>query len=272
MRNRDLVIGAATNCSMQEIQIWCNSIDQSNFTGAKALVVYDVGDDVRACLQQKGYTTLEGNKLHKRIVVQRFKDIPELVSQKLGNDFRYIIATDVFDVVFQSNPSKWLETNLWDKKINVGSECIAYKDEDWGRDNLRASFGADVYDNHKDNIIYNAGTIAGEFDTMLTLFQDIYEMSIQAGTPNADQAALNVLIHTDKYKSVTNFATMQSGWCCQAGTVAHPNIVAKYANSLTEPLPVFIDGVCYTSEGVEFALVHQYNRVPEWREAYGKYK
>lgn len=269
-KTNDIVIGAVTNCHFHQIELWCNSLDQSGFSGTKALIVYALSNQLRDTLEQKGYKVIDGKHLERKIVVQRFKDIPELVVEQLGSSFRYVIATDVFDVVFQSDPSNWLTENMNSKLVNVGSECIRYKDESWGQGNLISSFGHDVYNQHKDNVIYNAGTVAGDFNSMMSLFMDIYNLSITSSIDNADQAALNILIHSDKYKDVTNFASMESAWCCQAGTVAHPDVVNRYRPYLTEPEPVFNGGECFTSKCQMFTLVHQYNRVPQWQDAFNQ--
>ena len=65
-----------------------------------------------------------------------------------------------------------------------------------------------VHEANKDNLIYNAGTISGKFDTMIDLFLNIY-MVCQGTNPyiegggGPDQAALNVLL------SSCNFLTYE---------------------------------------------------------------
>ena len=95
----------------------------------------------------------------------------------MKGQYNRIITTDVKDVIFQTNPSIWLDENLGDKEINVACESIAYKDEEWGTNNLMKSFGPLVHEECVNNPIYNAGTISGKLDTMVDLFLNIYMLS-----------------------------------------------------------------------------------------------
>ena len=88
-------------------------------------------------------------------------------------ELKNVITTDVKDVIFQTNPSEWLERKLGYNRVNVASESIKYEDEEWGKNNLLKSFGQAIYDEHKENTIYNAGTIAGKVEHMIGLFLNI---------------------------------------------------------------------------------------------------
>ena len=42
--------------------------------------------------------------------------------------------------------------------------------------------------------------------------------------------------------------------------------MAGFRPHLLEAEPSFVDGIVYTSKGKPFAIVHQYDRVPEWKK------
>lgn len=277
---KDIVIGCITGYTFDKIKPWVNSLDQSGFDGVKAMVVYNVDYDTVEELVKRQYTVLALGKddANKRftykqdfsIVVERFLHMWYFL-KKLQGQYRYIISTDVKDVVFQTNPSKWLEDNIGDKKINVACESIRYKDEEWGSANLFKSFGPLVHDHNKDNLIYNAGTISGDFDTMLDVFLNIYMMCNAAsghyieGGGGPDQAALNILLNMKPFKDITNFAMSEDGYAAQLGTTG-PQIAGKYGDKLVEKSPILVDNVVCTSDGKPFSIVHQYDRVPEWKQ------
>ena len=61
-------------------------------------------------------------------------------------------------------------------------------------------------------------------------------------------------------------ANSEDGYAAQLGTTG-PQIVNKYKEKLVELEPLFKDsGVVVTNGGTTFAMVHQYDRVPEWKE------
>lgn len=275
----DLIVGCITGYNFDKIRPWVNSLDNCGFQGTKVMICYNVDFETVAELTKRNYTILafrrneEEAKFEYRenfsIVVERFLHLWHLLKPFRGQ-YRYIVTTDVKDVIFQSNPITWLEENLGDKEINVACESIRYKDEDWGKNNLLKSFGPLIYDNSEDNMIFNAGTISGKFDTMLDLFLNIYMLCngtthFVEGGGGPDQAALNVLLSLEPYKRITNFSMSEDGYAAQLGTTG-PQIFEKYGDKLIEKPPMMKDGLVCTSEGKPFSIVHQYDRVPSWKQ------
>lgn len=275
---KDVVIGAITNYDFDKIKPWVNSLDRCGFDGVKVMLCYNIDFATVEELIKRNYTILAfgKNEEQKRyeynidfsIVVERFLHSWYFL-KRLEGEYRYLIATDVKDVIFQTNPSKWLEDNIGDKQINVACESIRYKDEEWGNHNIFKAFGPLAHDTLKDNLIFNAGTVSGRFDTMLDLFYNIYLLCngtshrIEGGG-GPDQAALNILLNMKPYKDITNFAMSEDGWAAQLGTTG-PQILSRYGSKLVESTPTFKDGKVCTSTGKPFAMVHQYDRVPEWK-------
>ena len=276
---KDMVIGCITGYDFEKIKHWVNSLDQSGFDGTKAMICYNIDYQTVEELVKRNYTIFAFNrnensqrfeyKENFSIVVDRFFHMWYFL-KKFRGTYRYIISTDVKDVIFQTNPSIWLEKNISNKKINVACESIKYKDEEWGNHNLFKSFGPLIHEEVKENLIYNAGTISGEFDTMIDLFLNIYMLCngtshyIEGGG-GPDQAALNILLNMNTYKNITNFALSESGYAAQLGTTG-PQILGRYGSKLVEKTPILVDNLICTSDGRPFSIVHQYDRVPQWKQ------
>lgn len=277
---KDIVVGCITGYDFEKIKPWVNSLDTCGFTGTKAMICYNVDYETTEELVKRGYTifAFKKNDVARRfeykenfsIVVERFYHLWYFL-KGLKGQYRNIITTDVKDVVFQTNPSLFLERVIKDgKKINVACESIRYKDEDWGDNNLLKSFGPLIHEHNRDNLIYNAGTISGDFDTMIDTFLNIYLLCNGSnpfieGGGGPDQAALNVLLQLEPYKSITNFAMSEDGYAAQLGTTG-PQIQGKYGDRVVEKCPILVDNMVCTSNGQVFSLVHQYDRVPEWKK------
>lgn len=277
---KDIVIGAITNYKWDQIKCWVNSLDQSGFNGLKVMLCYNISYEVAEELSKRNYTIfafkkndeekrLEYSKENFNICLDRFLHIWYFLS-KLQNkqEYRYIIATDVGDVIFQSNPSEWLEANIGNKEINVGSECIQYKNEEWNKQNMYLSFGPMVYEDMQDKLVYNAGAIAGRFDAFVDLCKTIFLTC--GGSPvhvpgggGPDQAALNVLLNTNAYKNITNFAKSSDGWAAQLEIMANPNKIEKLKDFINEPRLQIQNGEVYTFDNKKYCIVHQYDVVPE---------
>jgi len=279
---RDVIVGCITNYNFDQIRPWVNSLDKSGFTGLKVMLCYNIGYDVVSELTNRNYSILAFGKDDEKkslfysndpfnICLERFFHLWFFLSKmKEKEEYRYLISTDVKDVIFQRNPSEWLENNLGDKLINVSSESIRYCDEEWGNNNLKESFGPIIHDKFKNNIIYNAGTVSGKFDSLIDLFLNIYlscggSPKFVKGGGGPDQAALNVLLNTDVYKRITRFTNSEEGWAAQLGTTGQ-QISWKYSDKLIEPAPIIKDNLVCTSKGEPFYIVHQYDRNLEWKK------
>lgn len=280
---KDIVIGSITNYKWDQIKYWVNSLDQSGFDGLKIMLCYNIDYDVAEELSKRNYTVfafkkndenqmLEYPKENFNICLERFLHIWYFLKNiKDKEQYRYIIATDVGDIFFQTNPSEWLEKNLKDKKINVSSEAIQYKNEEWNKQNMYLSFGPLMYEHMQDEIVYNAGTIAGEFNHFLDFCQSIFLTS--SGSPvhvpgggGPDQSAMNVILRNKFFSEVTNFAKSEDGWAAQLEVMANPNKIQKLGSFILEPLLKIENNEVLTHKGEKYCIVHQYDVVPELSE------
>jgi hypothetical protein len=277
---KDIVVGAITGYDFDKIKPWVNSLDTCGFTGTKFMFCYNINFATVEELTKRNYIVIAFNKNevtkqftynkeYFSIVVERFYHMWYFLKKYIGQ-YRYIIATDVKDVIFQTNPSIWLEKNIGNKEINVACESIQYKDEHWGSHNLFKAFGASIHEHCKNNLIYNAGTLSGKFDTMLDFFLNIYMTCMGApmfieGGGGPDQAAVNIILNMQPYKNITNFAMSEDGYAAQLGTTG-PQIKNIYGDKLVEESPIMINNTLCTSKGIPFTIIHQYDRVPGWKE------
>ena len=286
---KDLVIGAITGYNFDAIEPWVNSLERSGFDGDKAMLCYNISFDVANELTKRGFKVfgfeqneedrlLEYTKPGFNVVVERFLHMA-FVLRELDTKYRYIISTDVKDVIFQRNPSEWLEENdSGSNKVVAASESIGYEQEDWGNFNLFRSFGIQIYHTFRNRIVSNAGVMAGDFEYMLDLYMQIKLLCDAApahyieGGGGPDQAAYNVLINSHPWKELTLTAKSEDGWAAQLGTTG-PQIQDRYGKFITEPLPTIKDGIVCTSTGEPFYIVHQYDRVPQWKnDVLARYK
>ena len=278
-KDNDIVIGFITGYKYDhKVKNWVESLIDSGFTGTKMMITYNIDKDVVDKLESKGFTVipLQVNGQFN-IVNVRFLHIWQFL-KNIANKPRYIIQTDVADVVFQCNPSDWLEQNIGDKKLCASAEGLKYKDESWGIHNMFKSFGPLAADYMQNTPIYNAGVTAGTYEEYIDLCYNVSLLCNGApqfveGGGGPDQAALNLLLSLKPYKDITLYTNHDDGWACQCGTTVDPNKIDKFRPNLLSPEPVWKDGKVFTSTGKEYSIVHQYNRVPEWNQFYlNKYK
>ncbi|CAB4222693.1 hypothetical protein UFOVP1655_185 [uncultured Caudovirales phage] len=276
MGKRSLIIGAATGYNYNQLKPWIESINECGFDGDKVLVLGEASKETRQKIVEQGFQIVEMIKVDAPIHVARFLSIYDYLIETWMH-YDYVITTDVKDVYFQTDPTEWLDNNIKDPdvphqiptycyNIIAASESIRYKDESWGDQNLMETYGPYVYELCKDNIIYNVGTIGGTSEYVKDLMFNIFTNAINRPIPIVDQAVFNVLIQTEPYLSTTFFADQKDGWACQAGTTVDPSKIERFRPFLTEAEPIFEDGIVKNSLGEPFCIVHQYDRVPEWKK------
>jgi hypothetical protein len=274
----DAVVGCISGLCFEQIAPWVGSLDACGFYGRRIVIHVRVDSQTIAELNRRGYETYDASCIHSagirifkddsdhdEISVNRFFYIWYFLSQvAVAPSARYLIATDVSDVVFQRNPTLWLEQNLGQKRLVVGCESLRFEHEPWSARKMQECYGPHVWAAYRRELIYNAGTIAGEFRTVIDLCLQIYFLAPGDRVLFSDQHALNLLLGSAVYREITRFASSEDGWACQAGTTADPNYLQKVGPHLTGPAPSFDGEFVRTAAGEIFTLVHQYNRLPEW--------
>ena len=270
---KDLIVGCATNYNWSQLKYWVNSINASGFTGDKVLILMNCDKDTVEKVSNAGFDIIafgqddKGNLVYNSsmmVHVERFFHIYKLIKDK---EYRFVITTDVKDVVFQKNPSEWIEKNLSETQdLIFSSESIQYKNEPWGNQNLLETFGSQIYEDFKNGIIFNVGVLAGRSYAMRDLMMNIFASCIHRPIKICDQSTFNFLISQHPYLRTSSYNSSESGWACQLGTTADPSKIEQFRPFLLEPSPKMEGDKVVTSTGIEYTIVHQYDRVPEWRK------
>lgn len=276
---KDLIIGSASNYSWAVIKYWVNSIKQTGYDGDIALVGSNIADDTINLLAEKNVKVYryEGRNSSLHPNVERFFFLWNCLDE-MDKKYRYVLTTDTRDVIFQKNPSHWLENNLILHDLVASSEGLKYKDEPWGNDNFLKTFGVFFHSSVKDKLIFNAGVIAGKHETLKSLLFYIFHMSINRTVANPDQAIFNLLINYPPFEKETFFSTNSDGWAIQLGTTKEaiqagfgdigmickndPSKFVLYQMNYKDEQPIIEKDLIYTKDGIPFTIVHQYDRIP----------
>lgn len=274
---KDLIIGGFTNYEYSQLKPWVESIEESGFEGDKVLIVGSTTRQTLDKLVEKNFSLVLMPEINAPIHVSRFLLIYDFLKKNHEN-YRYVITTDVKDVYFQLNPTHMLN-EIFEKnpnhKVLVGSESLKYKDESWGNQNLLETYGPYIHEEFKEKEIFNVGVIGGYASYVKDLVLQIFINAINRPIPIVDQAVFNFMMHTHPWSDITFKAKQQDGWACHAGTTADPSKINSFRPNLLESEPLFINGEVLTHSKKLFTIVHQYDRIPEWKkfveEKYGEH-
>ena len=283
---KDLIIGGASNYTWDQLKFWVNSIKKTTFTGDIVLVVTNMTRETINKLTSEGVIIYAYGKQDENgnIVnqsqnaphVERFLFIWDFL-RKHKDTYRYVIVTDTRDVIFQKNPVEFLRDNLSANSIVASSEGLQYKNEPWGNKNLLDTFGPLVYDELKDKMIYNVGTIAGYSEEVRDLILQIFYQSVNRPIRIVDQAVYNFLINLYPLYGETLRTNNKDGWAIQLATTEgaihagsgdigqiikqNPHMIDDYREAYRDIQPVIKDNMVSSGEKIYY-IVHQWDRVP----------
>ncbi len=260
------IVGCITKYGINQIRPFVESIEKSGFSGEKLMLVYEITQDTIDYLTKKGWILVQSEP-QQHIILQRFRDMYQVLNQY---ETDVVIWVDVKDIVFQKNPTEWL--NKWMRRdILAFSESLKFRDEAWARLNAGTSFPME-WEWLQNEEIYCAGTIVGKREAIRDLFIDIYRWSLTTANPEqlADQAAYNILIHMHQWKDKVQFVKQQEGFAAQL------HLKLKNGNDLpyTEHLPRIVgESEVQTIKDELYVLVHQYDRDEDFKKIIeNKYK
>jgi len=270
---KNLIIGGFTNYGINQLKPWVMSALE--VAGDNTDVVLVAGNANQATVDwliEKGVFVVP-MKMMQNVPphVLRFLSIYDYLYSNWQN-YQYVVTTDVKDVFFQCSPFDIMEDmHKLECKLVIASEGLKYKDESWGDENLKQAYGLYVYEQFKDNEIFNVGTFGGTSEYVKDVVFNIFTNAINRPIPVCDQAVFNVLINTQPFKDCV---LETNHWACEAGTVVDPSKIDGFRPNLLCEEPMFDNGVVWTHNREMFPIVHQYDRVPEWKkfvqEKYGQ--
>ena len=241
---KDLIISAFTRYNKKHLHNYIESINRCGFVGDKIMVVYETDDETVNYLKSNGWELFK-SELQGHIHMHRLISIYMILKQ-LDRKYRYIITTDVRDVVFQQNPSNYLIENL-KKDILVSSENVLYKDEPWGTKNILEGYNQLLFDRYSENPTCNVGVLAGKYGSMMDLLLLNYLVSQSGNTQHfTDQSSFNFIIHNKLVKDSVQIEGLETNWAYQIGTLNNPKLIGKEIHDLKD-----------------YVIVHQYDRVKE---------
>ncbi len=273
----DLVISAIRGSyKWSDLEPFVISLHRSGFQGSRVMLTNGITEELTAKFLEYGWTLVSYDSTPEcrkggNYCFERFYPLNDFLVNNPSR-FRYIIHTDWRDVVFQSDPSIWLEKNLGSSKIIGCGEGMKIEEEyynDWWVKQA-AHPHTELYERVRKHEICCAGTLAGEAWDVSYILRDTFDVLSTAPdapnyaggvTPLIDQGVLNTLLHEPPFDKITRVPSWDEGFVATVNWY----IVHRWAD---RPFPVLRDGMLFPHGKSEpYAIVHQYDRDPVWNEA-----
>jgi len=287
---KNLVIGNATGYNWNHLKYWVNSLRLTGYDDDVVIVGSDMDGETVSKLTSEGVVlNLFGNRTEDGGVETKGPGVPHVErffymwTFLQDKNYDRIVMTDTRDVVFQSNPFKYLEKPLDMYEFVAAGEGMRYKNEPWGNTNLYQSFGPHYYNLLKNNMINNVGVLAGTQRMMESVVGLIFQLSLGRPIPIVDQAVYNYVLTIPVIQKETWFTSHGDPWAANLGTTIeavasgsgdlgqmckdNQDELNKYSMNYEDVQPVIDEeGVVKTPGRTPYAIVHQWDRVPSLKE------
>jgi hypothetical protein len=294
----DVVFACSANYTFDQVRPWVSSIRRSGFSGEIAMLVYTGTAEMLAELEQAGVKVLTVTRNSRGDAAYNYrrdrpKDFvlagrsylprrwywqwwPPHLNESINDlrlyhaglmlpqaypNARYLIYSDVRDVIFQRNPVEYLEEHLTGGiDYVVAEEPHITSDQWWAKRNTIRSYDARLYERVASRPAICSGVICGRFAAMTELLLALYLQDLLRRI--GDQASLNMLLTFKPWRD----RTLILPWT--APFVIHAASLNKEGRpSLPWPgdaAATIRDGVVCAPDGEPYYVVHQYDRRPEW--------
>lgn len=278
---KDLVIGAADLYDWSNIKNWAKSIRATGYDGDVVLLAYrlireeeilekcaELNIDVIKCEHDNRGQPLVHNQMNRNTICHQMRlfHIWQYLTQT-QEDYSWVVVTDVRDVIFQIDPSKWIyefcrKYDYSDRPDFIAaSENTTYGQEMWNMDNMIQGYGPYIAQQAKDYTVYNVGTMAGRSHTMASMCLLLYTMGEGRYIPN-DQSSFGIVVNEMPMEDLWTLE-MSHGWAFQCGSTIDPTKNIPQIEPLDKIYKLTPDGIVTLPNGTPYVMVHQYDRVPD---------
>ena len=161
------LVGCVNNVSknMSKIEVWANSFKNVS-DGVVCLVTINATKEEEKMLELSGIQ-VSPYSMELSDTVNNVRLQYEINTIK-KSDWDWVLVTDVFDVVFQSDPFDMMISDS--TELVIGNEGIKHNEEPWNLDVAQKCY-PDQVDNLRDKYIYCSGVIGCNKDSMVKLLE-----------------------------------------------------------------------------------------------------
>jgi hypothetical protein len=256
----DLLISAAKDRTWADLDCFVRSVNETGFKGRKVMFVENVPELTAACLVEFGWEVIAVTadpKIHFQ--TWRYYPIIEFLRSAQGQ-FRYVFFSDACDVVWQSDPTIWLEQIAprygFSKGIVAAQEGWKIKDQEINDVWIKRLVPHHEYQRIREEEVLCSGTIQGTAAEVLSLFES---MSGFFGDEmqGIDQGIYNVVLRHSSFRIPVLIAV--NCLVTTLGIFLAPSDGSKW--TIAPPALDWETGQVWSSFSRElFPIVHQYNR------------
>lgn len=219
-------------------------------------IVFIISDDEHSLpnylidqLTSFGIKIVHDKKTNNNIFIDRYIKYKNFLMQ---SDYKKCLHVDVTDSYFQSNPFKFLDSNL-----QITSEGISIEDENWNKNMFLSFYGNELYNKIKEKKVLCGGVVGGDVNKFIDFCELVVTeyRNLNTDTESGiDQIIIQKIIYVDKSIDI-QINDVASGFCINLHVYKHYPELINYNIGIHNNKTILLDN------STRFSIVHQYNRL-----------
>ena len=254
---RKLLTGACNNIiqHIEKIELWKKSF-QTTTNGDVILVAFNATPEELNLLKSRNikYHSVS-NDSTETVNNSRIFPMANFI-RTIENEYDIVLYTDVFDVVFLKDP--FSQMDLYNYSLFVAGEGVTHGEEPWNMDVMTKCF-PNQPKSLANKEVFCSGVIAGK-PTALSNFLDSIWLQLLKSTKGhdiADQAAMNVELEYGGWTRLKRFY-LYDKWCIHLATGGPTQFFEAWGFK-----QAIQNRYGLIPNWKDYAIVHQFNRIPE---------
>ena len=259
----DLTVTVSSDYTWPLLREYAVSLAMSGFKGTKLMCTRNLSVEAIKNFTGLGFRLEDFPVGQGTFFISRYASAIEYIKKHL-DQLRYVIWTDCRDVVFQSDPSLWLEKHLGASRVVGATLGWRIKDDGLEQHWVSICVTPEVLEWLKEEPAICVGTIAGDARTVLDVLTRIYEMGVALSTlrpdfsAGMDEGLYNYILRTPEFKGVMRVLKPQETFTAQCGYLMVPTFERVW--------DIGEDGLIRPKGRTEpYSIVHQYDRDEKWK-------
>ena len=259
----DLTVTVSANYEWQHLREYAISLAMSGFKGTKLMCARGLATEAVRNFTGLGFRLEDFPVGQGTFFISRYAPVIDYIKKHLCQ-LRYIICTDCRDVVFQSDPSVWLERHMGTSGLLGCTLGVRIKDDGLETHWTSICVTPETLNWLKEEPAVCVGTIAGDARTMLAVLTRIYDMGVELSgrrpdfSAGMDEGLFNYILRSPEFRNTMRIPSLQESFAAQCGYLMVP--------TFERPWDIGEDGLV-RPKGISepYTIVHQFDRDERWK-------
>lgn len=257
----NLILAVMKDVRWRDVDCFAVSLERTGSKARKVFFVETISEEASDKLKSLGYDIIPfktDSALSAHFQTARYIPAARYLEEH-SKEFGWVMWTDVWDVVFQSDPFVWLEENSGDAELIAAREGWLIRNQAMNDLWIRKLVGEEEYQRLREGEVYCSGTIFAAAKTMTELLGDMASWVKTADSMQGiDQGMYNVLLRRERFWEVLAVPNPELAFVATCGPFLAPCEPSLW--TIEPPLFDRTTGLVFNQKGKRFCLVHQYNR------------